>query len=288
MPEDQDGAGDAGTAGPGTPAPAEGASPIDARGNLGEGWTAVLPRELRDDATLANFKTVGDIAQSLVSTKRMVGADRARHAFVPNDNSTDQERREFFTKLGCPETPEGYQVTRPTDLPEGMAYNDELERGFLAVAHKAGLTPAQVQAAVAFYNEQQAAAFKAATEAQQAAKTEAEEKLRTEYGPRVSERIQRATAILNRYAAGDDLQAVIEKYGNDPTIVRLLASISDDMAEDRLAGGDAGVGSSSIRTQIDAILGDAKHPYHLRDHPMHKTAVKEMERLYGQLASVTG
>jgi hypothetical protein len=65
---------------------------------------------------------------------------------VPGKDATDDERNEFLTKLGRPESPDKYEFTLPENLPEGVAYDAEKAKGLKDAAFKLGLSQQQAQA----------------------------------------------------------------------------------------------------------------------------------------------
>jgi len=62
---------------------------------------------------------------------------------IPKEDATPEEREAFLNKLGRPEKPDGYQLTPPKDMPEGLPYDGEFAGAFKAKAHELGLTAAQ-------------------------------------------------------------------------------------------------------------------------------------------------
>ena len=269
------GAGDAGQA-----AAAGGAAVpfVGADGAFTEGWTKVLPEELRENPSLQGFKSLQDLAKSLVNTKRMVGADKARFLFAPNENSTPEERREFYAKLGCPESPDKYQIK----LPAGAQADERMQAYFAKIAHERGLNNEQFQSLVDGYNAYQAELAQAGQLEAEAAFDAGVKQLQQEWRGNYDDNLK----IANRAVQEFGLSEFLSQKGlqNDPEMVKVMHRIGSMLLEskgpDASAGGSA---SGSARQQIDAIRSDKNHPYHHRDMPGHDQAVALVNQLYAKL-----
>ena len=110
-------------------------------------WRDDVPEDYREEKTLSKYETVGDLAKGHVHLSRMLG----NSVKIPGEDATDEERNDFFTKLGRPEQADQYEYQRP-DMPEGMAYDEDAEKAFKEFAHKQGLSNAQLASTLDFYN----------------------------------------------------------------------------------------------------------------------------------------
>ena len=110
-------------------------------------WRDEVPEDYREEKTLSKYQTVGDLAKGHVHLSRMMG----NSVKIPGEDSTDEERNDFYTKLGRPETADKYEYERP-DMPEGMAYDENSETAFKQLAHDQGLSQKQVGSILDFYN----------------------------------------------------------------------------------------------------------------------------------------
>ncbi len=110
-------------------------------------WRDEVPEDYRGEKTLSKYETIGDLAKGHVHLSRMMG----NSVKIPGEDSTDEERNDFYTKLGRPETADAYDYQRP-DMPEGMHYDDGAEKAFKELAHKEGLTQGQLGSIMDFYN----------------------------------------------------------------------------------------------------------------------------------------
>ncbi len=260
-----------------TPVAADWSKLIGADGAFGEKWRDALPEELRGEDSLAGYKTIGAMAKSLVSAQKMIGADKV---VLPGKYATPEERREFFTRLGCPESAEGYQFAKPEDLPEGMNWNDDAVKGFGAKAHELGLTPEQAAGVLQFHTEMMKGEFQSFGEQRQAAQTEALAALKTEWGGAFNRQLELAKRTAQTFGVFDTLESL--GLGDNAEVLKMLAKVGGAISEDKLKGGDPLV-PADAQSRIDAIMNDMQHPYWDANHPGHDWAVRELDGLYKML-----
>ena len=106
-------------------------------GSDNQDWKSTLPEDLKNDATLQNFKNVEDLAKTVVHQQKRLG----NTITMPK---TDDEMEQVYTKLGRPEDPSKYTVTIPEDY-QPFFEEKNLDE-FKNVAHKIGLNDKQVGA----------------------------------------------------------------------------------------------------------------------------------------------
>jgi hypothetical protein len=156
---------------------------------------------------------------------------------------------------------------------------------FRKSAHQAGVLPGQAQKMADFF----AVQVKAQIEKTQAERTSHLEKelgkLKTEWGQAYEPKIIKARAALKEF--GDqELTDFLGKsgLGNHPAIIKLLAKIGDSMSEDKIKGsgghGENVLTPNEAKTRIGQIMADPKGPYFDKNHPNHKNAVEEMNKLF--------
>ena len=66
-------------------------------GSDNQDWRSSLPDELKNDATLQNFKDIESLAKTVVHQQKVLGS----RVPIPK---TDEEKVELYSKLGRPET----------------------------------------------------------------------------------------------------------------------------------------------------------------------------------------
>ncbi len=138
---------------------------LTGQGNEGvDGGVATLPTfaeqlegSLKTDARLAQWKDTG--LSGLVSDHFKLGEELQSikgkiegTVKVPGENATEQEVLTFRQAMGIPVKPEDYKIERPT-LPEGMPYDELMEKTFRDTAINLNMTPQQVQGIYKMFND---------------------------------------------------------------------------------------------------------------------------------------
>lgn len=104
-----------------------------------------LPDNLKSlGPSLANAKTVDDVMAKYHNLSILAG--KKALAALPSDAPPEAiaERNTLLRQInGVPEKPEGYNITKPADMPD-IAWNQKGTDALLAVAHKHNLSPAAV------------------------------------------------------------------------------------------------------------------------------------------------
>jgi hypothetical protein len=239
-------------------------------------WRAALPEDLAREPSLKAIRDVAALAKGYVHAQRLVGAERIP---LPGRNQ-DMADWEGWDRLGRPTRPEDYVIARP-ELPEGVEWDAEAEAAFRPVAHRLGLLPHQVEGVVGLFAELQARRTATARETDTTDARDMEAELREAWGGRYDAELARARQAARAFAGPEEL-ARLEGVTGSAALVRLFARIGAAMGEDRMVAGEAAgrMGSAEAKAAIDAIMGDARHPYWDRWHPGHKAAVAEMTRLF--------
>lgn len=269
-------------------AEAQEVAPVEGSGESASAadWKAGLSEDLQRDPSIATIPDVETMAKSYVNAQRMVGADKIA---IPSKHATDEEWREAYTKLGCPESPEGYGLEM-NNVPEGMEANPELVGWYEKTSHKVGLTPSQAQMLADEYNIMAGLAEQSPDEVAieaEAREQEGVRELQREYGKAFDNKVDLAKAVLQEHGGGGLLELKLSDgraLGSHPDLVRTFVNIGD-MMKSRL-------GEDSIRspksdgsiTPADAQKELAKietpgGPYWDRNHPGHEAAVAEALKL---------
>lgn len=118
---------------------------------------------------------------------------------VPGEDATDEDWNKFYSNLGRPEKPDGYefQLNREA-LPEEFPYDEKSATEFRNWAHEAGLTPKQAQMLHDKFVGYQAGNFTAMTEHRQKAEGDAHRAIVDEWGGTESEGYKRNVELASR------------------------------------------------------------------------------------------
>ena len=232
------------------------------QGGAPPSWLAGLPEPLRAEKSLASFRDVGALAQSYVETKKLVGAKTDGLVRVPGADATPEQVAAYRKAAGVPETPEGYQISRPEIALTG-GWDAQAEKDFLGLAHKHHLPPAAAQALVNWYGNWEAQ--KLATAQQQA--TEVMGTLRREMGPNYEANLGRANRLItevDKAVGGGFINAIGQSgLGRNGFIVKGFAWLAQQMVESGAmeTAGDMGTSVDEAKERLEAIKRDPKHPY---------------------------
>lgn len=247
-------------------------------------WIAGLPENLRTDPAIRDFKSVDDLATSYVNTKKMLGT----RVPIPAHDDPDATR-EFFSKMGVPEKPDGYEV-RPDGLPQDFTPDPKILSTFQEAAHKLNLTPRQFQGLVQYnarlseqIQKEQALAAEQTIEAKHKALDDA-------FGPAKGEQGQLAASCINRF--GDD--GVLQKLndaglGLDPDIIKMLAKIEKSCQSDPMLTGSQEsqytITKSEAERDLEMMKNDPETVQAMVNpsHPRHAEVESKMNKLYTQI-----
>ena len=279
---------------PVAPDPSQAAPPSSAAPDPGTGapssWYDGLPEGLRANPTVQNFKgkDIKDVVESFVNAEKLIGGSLR----LPTDKDTPAERQakleRVFTQLGRPEKPEGYKLDPPSD-DVGVKWDAKQVEAFKTVAHKLGLTQAQVEGLAAFDIQRTTAGQVDAT----AAYNECMSTLEKDWGPASKQMLGLSRRTAAAYFNPETL-AAIEASGlaNNPQFVKDLASIGKELMEEGLiVGAREGMGEDggvlALQAELDKTMNDPKHAYWDKSNPGHEAAVLRMESLQRALLDLT-
>lgn len=239
-------------------------------------WKANLPEDIRNDTSLAPIKDIDGLAKSYVNAQKLIGRDKIP---MPKDEN-DPVWNDLYNRLGRPESPDKYDLTRP----DVQGYDEAAEKAFRDQAHKLGLSKKQAGGLFGWYNQMVSERIPN-PEAQTAQIIEG---LQKELGDRFTDTAARATAAV-KYFGGDDLVAYLNTtlnmqgvpIGNDPVLFKFFAKMGESLGEDKLKGTlGLGVAPQEAQDKITAILADKNHAYHNRFAVGHEEAVATVRKLF--------
>lgn len=265
-----------------TPAQETGSSDISQKTESPD-WKTSLPDEIKSDPSLSDIQDVANLAKSYINGQKLIGKDKIA---LPGKDATDTEMSAFYSQIGRPETSSNYKFGDKPNLPEGLKYDENLEKGFKDAAHVAGLTNTQAKSLHDFYNTYIGKEFEASNEKGTAMKEEWTKELKQEFGKAFDERTDLAKRAVDKFG-GDDFKKYLDEtgMGNNPMLVKLFANIGELIAEGK---GDTGESGTFIMTPDAAKREVARYnrdpefmkAYNGTDHPGHDEAVSKMTSLF--------
>lgn len=230
-------------------------------GNTSPAWMAQLDKDLQGNERLTQFKTIGEMGKTFLELE-----GKSKDAvFVPGEQATDEERAEFYAKLGRPEAADKYTFGKPEDLGEDV-YTPEIEAAIKGICFKANLTDAQAKVVNAEYT----ALLKQGHEIQSQQKAEQErvetealskavDTLKNEWkGDTFKINTELATRAFIKFG-GPDAKAFIETtkinglaLGDHPEFLKVFAEIGKAISDDSLNAGRDGHNNGGLSDEDKA------------------------------------
>lgn len=239
-------------------------------GAFQENWLDSMPEDTfeKDDTgklkqgDLAEHKNLSGLAKSYLNAQKLVGT-----AIQPFDEKTTAEqKRAVFTKFGCPEKVEGYDVAKP-ELPEGMEWDEELVKNTAQYAHDNGISKTVFEGLFKMNNERRMAQFKQMAETAKAEQDKtfetATNELKGRWGSEYDGNVEKANRFYN--LPGDDkvnkaFVDLLESKGiqNHPATAEFMCEAYKLVKEDDIPGGTEGAGKTTAPGQLDysTVQGD--------------------------------
>ncbi len=201
-------------------------------------WRADLPDDInREDPSLATIqgKDIGEVVAALakqqINAQQMMGLDKIA---IPGKNATDEQRREYMTQLGCPETVDGYKA--PTEgITEG--FDTDLFDAFRPEMHRLGVTAAQAAGMARMLDGMQSEAREKSAEAHVTQLEANETQMRQEHGEAFAQDFAIAGNVLREFG-GKDIQEWVESRGLDfdPTFFNMVVNFGKAIGVDDVVG----------------------------------------------------
>tara|TARA_Y100001938_G_C8073954_1_gene424825 strand:- start:796 stop:1620 length:825 start_codon:yes stop_codon:yes gene_type:complete len=240
-------------------------------------WRSSLPEDIREDPSLQPLQDVNALAKSYVHSQKMLGADKV---VVPGKYATPDEWRSFYHKVGLPQEVNDYEVTSAnTDVDE------EFFKDYKEASHKAGVLPSQAQEMFNWYLDKANAEVQRQEVEEEQSIENSLKTLQTDWGNAYEVKLNAARNAVNHF--GDDgLKDYLDSsgLGNNPNLIKVFSKIGETLSDDSFKGdsnpGNYGRTPEQAQAEINEIMADPKHPYFDKQHPNHKKALEDMQRLF--------
>lgn len=238
-------------------------------------WKETISEEFRNDPNISKFTEIDALAKSYINATRMIGSDKIA---VPNNNSTEDQWNEVYSKLGRPESPDKYKLDFKSEV---APVDDNAIKSFAEVAHKTGLNEKQAQAILDFYkqnSENSVQQLKIDTETAQA---QAEQQLRQEWGKQFDENINKAAAVAKANMSANVLDMQLKdgiRLGDHPDVIKGFAKIAGLLSEDKVVTTESESVDQGrdLESEISKIVNDRTGPYWNKTHPDHSKFVQQV------------
>jgi len=240
-------------------------------------WRSSLPEDIRDDPSLKPLQDINSLAKSYVHSQKMLGSDKV---IVPGKYAEPSEWRQFYHKAGLPEEVKDYEITS-ADTESDEEFFDDYKKA----SHKAGVLPSQAQEMFNWYMDKANSEVKRQEEESAKMIEGSINTLKTDWGSSYDSRLKAARTAVNHF--GDDkLKDYLDKsgMGNDPNLIRVFSKVGETLSDDSFKGesdkGNYGRTPEQAQVEINEIMANPKHPYFDKQHPNHKKALEDMQRLF--------
>lgn len=214
-----------------------------------------------------------------MNAQKLIGA---KGLIQPAKDAPPEEWGKFWNALGRPESPDKYQI--PDKLPEGVAVDKSKLLAFSKWAHEQGFNDQQHAAMIRFEAERQATEAKNTQQARFAKIEQDVTALRKDWGDSFDQKIGLAREAAKRFGGEDILND--ESLGNDPRVIRMLATVGKLIAQDEVIGTGRGtqfrLGPAEAQAEITRLTGDKEFVAARtnRMHVGHEAAAKRWTELH--------
>jgi len=249
-------------------------STILGSGSDNQDWRSSLPDDLKNDATLQNFKDVESLAKTVVHQQKVLGS----RIPIPK---TDEERSELYTKLGRPESGEAYEFTIPET--HKSHFNEDQVKEFRNVAHQIGLNNDQTKALIDFQVKSVDHELERQSTDLNVTKQATEDTLKKEWGYDYDKQVRNAQRALQVYGNEELNELMNTEAGNIPAVVKLFARLGSEVTEDmakNTQNNSLATSPLDAQSEIDSIFSNATDPYHDNMHKDHTNRVEYMRQLH--------
>lgn len=217
-------------------------------------WATDLDPDDKEWLGKAGHKDLKAFVKSHRNLESLLGADKAGRAVVlPKDENDQATLDHVLSKLGRPETPDGYGLEK--NLKEGV--DPGFAKAAAAEMHKLGLTAKQAQGLQAWHDAEAAKAQSAQDTAFQEQADQDVLDLRRGWGPKYDEKIQAGIRAARQFGFDEATLARVERAIGTKALLTKFAQIGAQLGEDVMPGGAQGAGAmGDAKSQIEALKHD--------------------------------
>jgi len=254
----------------------------------GSDWRADITDE-RVRAFSERFSGPADAAKAAFELRQKLGRS------VPAPGADGAESEAFRNAIGVPASSSDYETRFPDDLPPQIADalhspdgGERLDR-FLEVAHEAGFTQSQLDAALNWYGHELASADGAVTGHQRRETEMAVADLRSELGGDFDRTLTTAARATAAFGDEDFLNLLDTaqiggiRLGNHPAFVRTMAAVGARMGEAAPLVGGGGMRSSDLDARHAALTSKMNDALDAGDHALANRLDHERTQISRQL-----
>jgi len=241
-------------------------------------WKDTISEQFRNDPSIEKFTEIDALAKSYINATKMIGQDKL---VIPNNNSTDDQWNEVYSKLGRPESADKYILDAKS---ETVPMEESAIKSFAEQSHKLGLNNKQAQGILEFYKNNMEGTAQQSKIDTETAQVQSEQQLRQEWGRDFEGKVKQAGALAKANIDPDVLDMQLQngiRLGDHPEIIKGFAKIASMMSEDKILSTESeNVNTTKdLESEIAAIMNDKTGPYYNNSHPEHDKMVQQVYTL---------
>lgn len=248
-----------------------------------QSFSDLIPQEYKDKGYMSKIQDVDGLFKAFDNAQSMIGK---RPAGVPQENASQEEWDKFYQELGRPDTPDGYEVKTPEEMPEGVGMDDKALNEFKSLSHELGLNSSQMQKILDFDIKRQSdsiSSLKESSEEQELKiEKEFEELAKKTFGDRTDDVIENGRSLLSKYVT-NDLSEKVQDLDNSTLMV--LSSVLDGIAKDYIGEDNINKSTGNPTPQTAEQAHDIMKSVAFRDpfDPGHADAKAKVSAIYSNL-----
>jgi len=239
-----------------------------------ENWRDIAFEEgdaLRTDPTLGNIKDIRALARQVVSGESTIGklSGGREFAILPNEQSTDEEKNEYHTKIGRPPSAEEYELAK-VQIPKGVPKDDKFIAKMGQVFFEAGVSKTASDTILKGYMEYNTELLKSMDTEDKLGNAEANKQLHTILGSAYDTKMASANVAIEALARpidNDFAETLKKELPYDVMAAQMLIRIGEMIGEDKGLKGTPeheGFTPADALSKINEIMKD---PYYVTDRP---------------------
>jgi len=247
-------------------------------------WKESISEEFRKDPNIDKFTEIDALAKSYINATKMIGQDKL---VIPNNNSTEDQWNEVYSKLGRPESSDQYNLEVTSDT---VSMDKGAIKSFAEQSHKLGLNNKQAEGILEFYKNNMEGTAQQSKIDTETAQVQTEQQLRQEWGRDFEGKVKQAGALAKANINPEVLDMQLQngtRLGDHPEIIKGFAKIASLLTEDKILSTESESVNTSkdIESEIASLSGDRQGPYWNRKHPDHDKVVQQVYTLREMLHS---
>lgn len=198
------------------------------------GWRAALPTEFKEHDLVKTHQKPGDFVKWAIETKTSHDTLKSQlDNSIPKlpENATDEQRAQFYTAIGRPDKPEGYEI-KAEGLDEGFV--KWARESFFKHGTPKGVAEGMINEYIAY----QQKVVEDYEKQRQATISDSLTKLKAELGDKFAENCEMVKRVWSKHVGEDYDKFIAETgIGEDPRLLKLVINLAKLTGEDNSPSG---------------------------------------------------